>query len=203
MRKCGTGIRRKPCEIRGYAKLLTSAKSFHIRYFNGLDLAKIVCESPSFARIFAKRRRDIRLRHSHPRENFIADFDRRSAAIRLMLHFCSSQPHRPDIVTAFSVGLERRGGIRIRTGVPSYPNRTQVTNLRSVQRRPSAPTSGEPAYPSSQDASKKDWLDINRHEFHRPRSSYGLSTSRRSRGPIQRPQWPRRTSVRSSQSQIR
>jgi hypothetical protein len=55
------------CKIRGYAEILTSAKSDHLRYFNGLDIAKIVCERPSFA----KRKRDIRLRHGQPRQNFI------------------------------------------------------------------------------------------------------------------------------------
>ena len=63
--------------------------------FNGLSLAKLVCESPFFARSFAKQRRDIRLRYSHPKENFIACFEGRSAAVRLTPLFCSSQPHRP------------------------------------------------------------------------------------------------------------
>jgi hypothetical protein len=68
----------------------------HIRHFSGLGLAKLTCESPSFARTFAKRWRDIKLRHSQPEENLIACFGGRSAAIRLMLLFCSSQPHRPN-----------------------------------------------------------------------------------------------------------
>ena len=54
-----------------------------------------MCESPSFARTFAKRLHDIRLRYDRPGENFIAHFGGRSAAIRLMLLFCSAQPHRP------------------------------------------------------------------------------------------------------------
>jgi hypothetical protein len=86
---------------------VSHAKSVHIRHFNDLGLAKLVCESPSFARTFANQRCDIRLRHGDPKETFIARFGGRSAAIRLMLLFCSSQLHRPSIISAGSISAGR------------------------------------------------------------------------------------------------
>ena len=73
-----------------------------------LGLAKLVCESLSFATTFAKQRRDIRLRNSRPGENLIARFGGRLAAIRLALLFCSSHLHRP---TSSSTAAPRRGSI--------------------------------------------------------------------------------------------
>jgi hypothetical protein len=105
------------CKIRGYAEILTSAKSDHLRYFNGLDIAKIVCERPSFA----KRKRDIRLRHGQPRQNFI---------VRLVV------AQQQSSLCHFSVPLSRTGQYRVHEPASEgdqhsgYPRRLRRAGLR-------------------------------------------------------------------------
>ena len=97
-----------------------------------------MCESASFARTFAKRRRDIRLRQGHTGENFIAHFGGRSAAIRLMLLCCSPQPHRPS--TRRHGNATRNAGV----GQPAIGHR--LASSPSI--RSATPSSGRRPYKS-------------------------------------------------------